>query len=216
MSITLSTLSSDISVGALVTITFDTAKNTSEGGISGRKAMRTQAIRKYMLSTLPGDDSEEFQELVLSLLGHRYPFAMRDWTSYTFTDELLEWTVNGSLTTTTARLRKLFQPASGSLYYYQRILVPDLSEVGLTITLNDAPLPSGVYATIVDPGIISLNTALVSGDRLKASGQYLIPVCLVDDPSATIVAGNSNGEVLYTFKNVRLEEILEDELTTYL
>lgn len=211
MSINLAKLPADISVGALVTYTFDTAKNTSEGGISGRKAMRSQAIRNYMVTTLPGTASEEFQKIALSVLGQRYPFAMRDWTSYQLDDEsqpFSEMTVVGG--STHVPLYKTFEPTTGAFSYQQRILVPDTSDVPMVFELNGSPNTP----TIIDPGIAVVGSVLTGSDDFRiVSGQYLVPVCIVDHPAATIVGGRDpNGLVLYQFRDVRLEEILENEL----
>jgi hypothetical protein len=211
LSIDLPVLPASIAQGAMVTYTFDTAKNTSESGVSGRKAMRDQVIRNYMVSIAPGPDALEFQNILLAIRGQRYPLAMRDWSSYKLNNELLAWSHSISPAgSTIAPLRKLFQPGTGAFYYYQRILIPDESEVSLSFTINGSPLPGGVVATIYDPGYVSLNTSLSPGDQLKVSGQYLIPVCLVDNPSGTIIRGKPSQ--LMSFDSLRLEEILEAEL----
>lgn len=206
MTISIPVLPTDIAVGATVTFKFDTAKNTSEGGISGRKSFRSQVIRNYMLSIGNGDASEEFQRIVLSLLGQRYPLALRDLMSFTMEDEELDWTAHAS--TTTAPLRKLFEPATGDLFYYQRVLLLDGTP---TFKLNGVALPGGVTATIVYPGIVSLNTVLGNSplDVLTVSGNYFVPVCIVDDPASNIMRGP---DVLFAFESVRFEEILEAEL----
>ncbi len=203
MAISLPVLPADITVGATVTYDFDTAKNTSEGGISGRKSMRTQVIRKYILTIGPGAASVEFQKILLSVLGQRYPLALRDWTSYTLTDEPLAWTANGG--STTAPLRKQFAPATGGYSYYQRILVPDTSSVSLTFKKNGSP----VTPSIVAPGIASFGSTFSGGDTLTVSGQYLVPVCIVDMPAAVIKSGPA---AIFDFESVRFEEILENEL----
>jgi hypothetical protein len=206
MAFDLARLPDSISTGALVTFTFDTAKNTSEGGVSGRKSMRTQVIRNYMVSIPLAADAQEFQAILLSVLGQRYPFAMRDPTSFTLTEEpLTDFTVVGS--TTHVPLYKTFAPSTGVLSYKQRILVPDTSEVPLVFELNGSP----VSPTILDPGIAVVGSVLTGGDDFRiVSGQYLVPVCLTDQPAATIDRGPINN-VLYSFHDVRLEEILENE-----
>lgn len=207
MSISLARLPDDIAVGALVTYTFGTAKNTSEGGVSGRKSFRSQAIRNYMVSVAPGPAAVEFQKILLSVLGQRYPFAMRDPASFTLSDEpLTDFTVVTG--TTHVPLYKTFQPAAGSRSYQQRILLPDTTEVPLVFSLNGSP----VTPTFIDPGIAVVGSVLTEDDDLRiVSGRYLIPVCIVDNPSATIQRGPLT-DVLYGFQDVRLEEILENEL----
>jgi hypothetical protein len=210
MSINLAKLPDSIAVGALVSFIFDTAKNTSEGGISGRKSMRSQVIRNYMVSVAPGDDAVEFQKIVLAVLGQRYPFAMRDPTSYTLSDEpLTDFTTVGG--TTHAPLYKTFEPLTGARSYQQRILLPVTSispDIPLTFSLNGSP----VVPTIIDPGIAVVGSVLSGSDDLRiVSGEYLVPVCILDAPAATIQRGPIT-DVLYGFQDVRLEEILENEL----
>lgn len=213
MSINLAILPASIAVGATVSYTFDTAKNTSEGGVSGRKSMRSQVIRNYMVSIAPSPDAVEFQKILLSVLGQRYPFAMRDPTSFTLSNEpQTDFTTVGG--TTHVRLYKTFAPGTGALSYRQRILVPDLpsgspdNSVPLVFTLNGSPNTP----TILDPGIAVVGSVLSGGDDLRiVSGQYMVPVCILDNPSATLERGPLN-DILYSFQDVRLEEILENEL----
>jgi hypothetical protein len=209
VTISLARLPDAIATGALVTFTFDTAKNTSEGGVSGRKAMRTHVVRNYMVSVPLAADAAEFQNIVLSCLGQRYPFALRDPTAYTLSNEPqsdADYTTVGG--TTHVKLYKTFQPSTGALAYRQRILVPDARDVPMVFSLNGTT----VAATIVDPGIAVIGSVLSGTDDLRiVSGQYLVPVCLVDMPAATIQRGPLTN-ILYTFDNVRMEEILENEL----
>lgn len=207
MSIDLARLPDDIAIGALISYTFDTAKNPSESGIKGRKSMRSQVIRNYTVSIAPGESAEEFQSILLSVLGDRYPFAMRDPTSFNLSDEPLTdfTTVGGS---THVPLYKTFTPVTGSRSYRQRILIPDITEVPLVFSLNGSP----VTPTFTDPGIAIVGSVLTGGDDLRiVSGQYLTPVCIADTAAATINSGPYL-DAIFGFQEVRFEEILENEL----
>lgn len=216
MAITLSTIRSGILMGALVTPTFDTAKNPSEGGISGRKSMRDEVIRNYMLGILQGAPAIEFQEVLFSMLGERYPFAVKDWANnYKVANEPLAWTAGVS--TTTAPLIRKFTPSTGSLSFTERVLVPDTTDVPLTVKYNGNALPhGGVSFTVSQPGIIVVDTVLSGMDTLTWSGEYLIAVFVDGDASYEIVDGlDSTGDILFEFKSVRLKQCLEAELTPY-
>ncbi len=206
MTINLAKLPLMIGVGAQTTYMFDNIVTPSESGINARKALRTNCIRNYMVSIGP-DDADEFQNILLAHVGGRYPFAMRDWSAYIFTDELL------THDTTTAPLERTWAPSTGTRSVTQRILIPDISDVPLTVKVNGSPPTSGSWS-VIDPGIIHFSPSIGAFDVVTASGQYLTPVCLLDNPTANIYRGPDAGssKTLYAFPDIRLAEILEAEL----
>ncbi len=196
-----------IGVDALVAITFDTVVNPSESSVSGRKSMRLEPLRNYTVTIGP-NDSPAVQEIYTGLLGERYPVAIRDWTSYAYTDQVLAWTVTAT-DQTTAPLRRKF--VAGSRTVYERILIPDETEVPTIIKINGFTPGTGVIVNIVDPGEIVINYALSPGDVVTASGQFYRAVCFVEDLTATVRGRAPDGTVLYTYNDVRLRQIPEAE-----
>jgi hypothetical protein len=198
-------ISNEIASGAQVSYTFDVAKNTSEGGISGRIAMRP-IVRNYMISPDFGQ-SNEMVKMVMATRGARYPMVIRDYANnYQLTDETI--THSG----TTATIGRTWAPSTGSLSVYERILYVDQTEQTFTVKVNGTPLslsPAGF--TLGDFGRITI-PGLVDGDTVTVSGQYCVPVCFVDTPTTTIVLSRS-GSTLHQFSDIRLEQIFETELT---
>lgn len=208
MTVSLTLLPKSISASAQVTFTFDVAKNTSESGVSGRKAMRP-VIRNYMATVSP-EDSAEMQAIIMATFGARYPFAMRDYSNYQLTDEVLTHSSG------VAKLGKTWAPATGSLSVYERILVPDTSETPLVIKVAGSP----IAYTVADFGLIS--GSFSDGDTVTATGQFLTPVCMVDQPSATMYTSHAPllittgvpvvNTTTYQFADMHLEQIFENEL----
>jgi hypothetical protein len=200
MTTSLTRLSYEIASGAQVTYTFDVARNPSESQISGRIAMRP-ILREYMLSVHTGQSSE-MVKIIMALRGARYPLAMRDYAdNYQLTDEVIPHT--GEVAT----IGRTWAPATGTLSVFERILYPDTTETDFVVKVNDVVSPSPSFS---DFGKITI-AGLVDGDVVTVTGQYMIPVCLVDNPSTTIIT-NSNGTTLHRFSDIRFEQIFENEL----
>ncbi len=194
-------LSNEIVSGAQVTFTGDVARNTSEGGISGRIAMRPVKL-EYMLSVSPSQ-SQEMVHIIKALRGQRYPLALRDYAdNYILDDE--EIAHIGEI----AKIGRTWEPDTGDFSVYERILLIDQSEVEFVVKVNGG-IPSPA-PTFDDYGKINI-PGLADDDTVTVSGQYLIPVCIVDSPSTTIIK-NQNGETLHRFSDIRLEQIFEAEL----
>jgi hypothetical protein len=211
VTINLAKLPRGVGVDAMMNVTFDNQNNPSESGIVDTKIIRQNPVRNYMVSVGP-NDAAEFNKIHLSHFGSAYPLAMRDYTSYQFNNDILAWTAETDITV--APLRKLFSPSTGVRTLYERILVPDESEVPLIIHINGFSPVTGVSWIIQDPGIIVINTVLSFGDVVTVvSGQHLTPVCLTDDPAATVKLGKGpSGNPLFIYPDVRLRQILEAEL----
>lgn len=195
-------LSNDLVSGAQVTFVPDVARNPSEARISGRIAMRP-VIREYMLSIYP-KHSEEMVKIIMATRGARYPLSLRDYAdNYILDDEEIPHTG------TTATIGRTWEPATGTLSVFERILLVDESETSFVVKVNGG-IPSPVNWSFVDYGKISI-PGLTDEDVVTVSGQYLIPVCIVDSPSTSIIT-NSNGSTLHKFSDIRLEQIFEAEL----
>ncbi len=200
MTITLSKLSYDIASGAQVSYNFDVARNPSESGISGRIAMRP-IKREYMLS-VGLNRSQEMVKIIMAMRGGRYPFALRDYAdNYQLTDEVIPHTSGVAL------LGRTWAPATGSgISVFERILVPDTTETSFVIKKNGSPA-SYTFSNFGQATVSGLS----DGDTCTATGQYMVPVCIMDAPSTTIIT-NSNGATLHRFSDIRLEQIFENEL----
>lgn len=209
---TIATLPIGVGIGALVAITFDTAVNPSESSVAGRKSMRLEPLRNYTVTIGP-DDAPAVQEIYTAMLGEHYPVGIRDWTSYAYTDEVLAWTVTET-DVTTAPLRK--KSTAGGRTVYERILIPDETEVPTLIKINGFVPGTGVTWDIVEPGEIVIHQALTPGDVVTASGQFFRAVCFVEDLTATTRGRSSDGSVLYTYNDVRLRQIPEAEYRAFI
>lgn len=195
-------LSNDLVSGAQVTFVPDVARNPSEARISGRIAMRP-IIREYMLSVYP-KHSEEMVKIVMATRGSRYPLSLRDYAdNYILDDEEIPHTDEVAL------IGRTWEPATGTLSVFERILLIDESETPFVVKVNGG-IPSPALYTFEDFGKINI-TGLDDEDVVTVSGQYLIPVCIVDSPSTSIIT-NHNGTTIHRFSDIRLEQIFEAEL----
>lgn len=193
-------LSNDIATGAQVTFVDDVARNPSEGRISGRTAMRP-VVREYMLSVSPAQ-SLEMQKIIMTLRGARYPLTLRDYfDNYVLDEEVLPHTSE------TVEIGRTWTPATGSFPtpYFERILFIDESETDFIVKVNGS-VPSPAEYTFEDYGKINI-PGLEDTDTVTVSGHYLMPVCIVDSPSATIISKS-----IQRFSDIRLEQIFEAEL----
>jgi len=202
MTTTLTRLSYEISTGAQVSYDFDVAVNPSESDIAGRIAMRP-VKREYMLSVSPSQ-SGEVVKIIMALNGARYPLVLRDYAdNYQLTNEIIPHTG------TVALIGRTWAPATGTLSIFERILYPDTQETPFVVRVNGA-VPSPDTHTLSDFGKINI-PGLVDGDVVTVTGQYLIPVCIVDAPSTTIIT-SSGGVTLHRFSDIRMRQIFENEL----
>lgn len=199
-------LSNDLVSGALVSFVHDVVRNPSEGRISGRIALRP-VVREYMLSVAP-KHSDELVHIVMATRGARYPIALRDYANnYILDDEEIEHEDE------MATIGRTWEPATGNLSVYERILLIDQSETPFVVKVNGA-VPSPANWTFEDYGKINI-PGLVDDDVVTVSGHYLIPVCIIDQPTTSIIT-NSNGSTLHRFSDIRLEQIFEAELEALL
>ncbi len=202
MTTALTRLSYEIAAGAQVSYDFDVAVNPSESGISGRIAMR-EIQREYMLSVAPSQ-SLEMVKIIMALNGGRKPLALRDYAdNYQLTDEVI------THTGTVALIGRTWAPATGGLSVYERILYPDTTERAFVVKVNGATNSPDTH-TLADFGQINI-PGLVDGDVVTVTGDYLIPVCIVDAPSTTIIT-SSSGVTLHRFSDIRMRQIFETEL----
>lgn len=198
----------DVAAGAEIDITWSTAKATSEGGITGRKTRRDDPIRIFHIDIGP-EEVAELRKIYLSGAGPRWPVGIRDWSDYEFTDEVLEYTQDTSFTY--APLRKLYQPATGSRSFHQRILLPDQTEIPLTIKVDGTPLDVSDW-TLTDFGIVTIdNSLLPTSAEITASGRFVYPACFAEDMMTLIV--HEQKAKTFGINGLQLEEILEAELT---
>lgn len=199
-------LTNDIASGAMVSFVHDVVRNPSESRISGRIALRP-VIREYMLSVAP-QHSDEIVKIVMALRGARYPLSLRDYASnYILTDEEIPHT--GEVAT----IGRTWEPATGDFSVFERILLIDQTETPFVVKVNGA-VPSPANYTFEDYGKINIPN-LQANDVVTVSGHYLVPVCIVDQPTTEIIT-NSNGTTLHRFSDIRLEQIFEAELEAIL
>lgn len=197
MTVNLPRIPDAIAANATVTYVADTAKNTSESGVSGRKLMRP-LLRNYVITVSP-DYADEMQAIVMTA-GTRYPIAMRDPAANKIVNEEALIALGGA----TATVGKTWSPSTGNLSVFERVLVFDGS---VLIKINGTAATSGA-AVVGDYGVITLSPALTPGtDSVTVSANYLMAVCMLDSPSA-----NAFGPGQYQFHDMRLEQIFAAEL----
>ncbi len=162
-----------------------------------------QIMREYMLSVAPSQ-SLEVVKIIMALNGGRKPLALRDYAdNYQLTNEVI------THTGTVASIGRTWAPATGGLSVYERILYPDTTERAFVVKVNGA-VPSPDTHSLADFGKINI-PGLVDGDVVTVTGDYLIPVCIVDAPSTTIIT-SSSGVTLHRFSDIRMRQIFENEL----
>ncbi len=90
-------------------------------------------------------------------------------------------------------------------------MIPDTTERAFVVKKNGVSISGASPAaySISDTGEIDIS-GLTDGDVVTVTGDYLIPVCIVDAPSTTIIT--SVGGNLHRFSDIRLEQIFEAEL----
>lgn len=197
----------EVSVGAEVDYTSATSVNEGAGGQSGRRSIRQQTIRQFHLTVMP----EESAEVLAINVTHRrrFPCAVRDWSAYTITNEILSHTTDSLYAY--APIRRKIMPATGDRYLHQRILVPDEVETVFQISVNGIAL-NRTYWEFADFGIARIPLGLVTFSPddaiITATGRYMIAACFMDE-SLTVKVHRDG---LISLPDVRLREILEDEL----
>lgn len=201
---TFARLSSTISVGATVTFVDNVIVTPSEALVNARKLL-SPVRRQYMCSPIDPDDATEIQKIIMAHYGRRYPFAMRDWLAYQYTNEVL-----AHESTTLCTLQKVWQPSSGDRIYTERVLIPDETEVATVIKVNGTPLTPVTGWNFANYGKVLLTTPVAGGDVVTVTGQYLKAVVFADNPSATL------NNTFSLFADLRLNEITEAELTQLL
>jgi hypothetical protein len=197
MTVNLPRIPDAIAAGATVTPVPDTAKNTSEGGISGRKRMR-DVLRNYIVTVSP-DYADEMQAIIM-VAGTDKLLCMRDPIANALVNEEALIAADGL----SALVGKTWAPSTGNLQVFERVLIFDGS---VLIEINGVAATSG-HAVLGDYGVITLSPALNPlSDTVEVTANYLRPVCMLDAPSA-----NAFGPGQYQFHDIRLEQIFAKEL----
>lgn len=196
MTVSLTLIPDDLACNATITYVPDTAKNTSESGVSGRTAMRA-ILRNYTVTVSP-EFAEEVQAIVMTV-GTRYPMGLRDPVSNTLEDEPALIAADGA----TALVGRTWAPATGSLSAFERVLVIDGTA---EIKINGVAAAPGT-AVLGDYGVITLSPPLdPDTDDVTVTCDYLQVVCMMDTPAATAFAPGQ-----YQFHDIRLEQIFAAE-----
>lgn len=207
MALSITKVPYDMAIGAEISYAWDVVTNVSEGGINTRTSKRATPIRNFTLTIGP-DDALELRSVYLALAGPRWPVGVRDWSDYTLTDETL------TLDSTDATysyypLVKAFAPATGNRTYSQRVLLPDETEVSISIKVNDVA-PSAADWSLQDYGIVRIKNSILSGyDTVTASGQFIYPCCFVDNELPFVI--HDRFAPFLSAQDVQLREILEAE-----
>jgi hypothetical protein len=205
MTITAFTVIPDsVAVGAQVVFIPSTAKNLSESGNTGRKLLRP-IKRNYMVAISP-DDSDEMQAIVMAARGDRWPIAIKDYGAFEVTDEECQLDdLTGDYL-----MGRTWAPITGTLSYFERILVPE----SITVLHNGSPATTGSYH-LADFGRIVFSPSISTGDTVSITGTYLKPIALLDPATANIF-GSVGGVPQYQFTQMRFEELFEAELVDLL
>jgi hypothetical protein len=198
MTVSVIKLPSSLGVGAQVTFTDSTAKPVSESGNTSRKSLR--GIKRNYTCAVSPDDALEVQKIVMAIRGSRWPLAISDPFGNSFSNDLLDIDASGK-----ALLGRRWTPATGSLEFFQRVMIPDGA---IVFELNGSP----ATPTVNDYGVVDFGVTLTPGsdEPVAVGGKYLTPVCLMDNVSATAM-GAMGGTLVYQFSDIRLEEIFETE-----
>jgi hypothetical protein len=195
-----------IAGNAEIDITWASSITTSEGGVTGRRALRKQPLRQFTITIGP-DDVLTMIGIYNASYGPRYPVALRDWSNYQFANQVLSPAVGGgyqlSQTWTPSSVYS-FSSFSNSESFTYPVLLPDQSEVPLQIFVNGTP----TGFTLNDYGIVTG----VGGGTITATGEYLVPCCFLQD-SLTIkqITGS-----IASMEDIQLREILLTDLQTLL
>ena len=199
-----------VSTGAEVDIVSVTAINPGVGGISGRLAVR-QPMRQFTCNVGPNDTPAV--RAIHYTHRRRWPVALRDWGDFIFDDEDLVYSADGS--DFLAPLRRLIQPAPGTRYFHQRVLLPDEIEVPVVLKVDGIALDRSMW-TFDNYGIARIpNTHIASGATLTWSGRALVPVCFLDDTLSIQINVQQTSSTEYgvqSIPQIRFAEILEEEL----
>jgi hypothetical protein len=201
---------------AEVDITWATSVPTSEGGIASPKGLRKIPQRQFHLTIGP-EDVLTMRSIYLAANGPRFPVALRDWSNYQFSNEILVWLLQSG--NTYAQLSQTWQPTSTYSFaatsrfesFTYPILLPDQSDVPLVVSVNGTPLAGGAW-TLKDYGVVEISGTLSSSDSVTASGEYLVPARFMSD-TMTIKQITGNTAAIDSFE---LREILLSELQTSL
>jgi len=201
-----------VAVGASIDIVTVTAVNPGVGGVSGRLAVR-QPLREFTCTVGP-DDTPAVRAIHYTHR-QRWPVALRDWGDFIFEDEALVQAVSGS--DYLAPLRRLVQPAPGTRFFHQRVLLADETDSDFPVVLkvNGVALSRSDW-TFDNYGIARIpNTHISGSDTLTWSGRALVPVMFVDGTLSVQVNVQQESATLYgvqSIPQVRFQEILEEEL----
>jgi hypothetical protein len=105
----------------------------------------------------------------------------------------------------------LIQPAPGTRYLHQRVLLPDEQDVDVVIKVNGTPISRGSW-TFDDFGIVNMPS---TSGTVTWSGRAFVPVCFLDDTLSVTINVQQQDTSNYgvqSIQQVRFEEIFEEEL----
>lgn len=211
-------LSYEIASGAQVSYDFDVSVNPSEGDIAGRVAMRP-VKREFMLTVSPAQ-SDQIVHTIMALRGARYAFVVRDYANnYQLTDEVLPHTGEVALLGRTWAPSLAVDASTGAettspVSVFERILVIDTKEAAFIVKKNGVSISglSPAAYSISDFGQITIS-GLIDADVVTVTGQYLVPVTIVDAPSSTVITKTGTvGTTIHRFSDIRMRQIFENEL----
>lgn len=199
-----------VAVGAEVDIVSVTAVNPGVGGVSGRYSVRAP-LRQFTCTVGPADTPAV--RAIHYTHRQMWPVAIRDWGDYIFENEVLVYAASGSYYL--APLRRLIQPAAGTRYFHQRVLLPDEIQTPVVLKVDGVPLLRTDW-TFDNYGIARIpNTHLSLGAVLTWSGKALVPVVFLDGTLAVQIHVQQETAAEYgvqSIQQVRFGEILEEEL----
>lgn len=192
----------DVAPNASMGAQFKTSIIQLRGGGEFRQTNWSQPLRSFSVrygARIP-DDLQSLVSFILEVQGNLVAFRARDWSDYTATDEDVAVADGVS---DFYRLQKAYNS------HNRRIL--KILSVGFTVSINDVPLTSDEFCLDVNNGVIIFRDVPTSGDVIKWSGEFYVPVRFTDDIMEVMMFFKDAGRT----ENIGLKEVrLTEDLNT--
>lgn len=178
--------------------TWLTRKVGLKNGIVKRNPQRTRPLYQFSViySKLQDEDHAEVIAAFNACMGGAFGFRIKDWSDFTAVDELLDTLGTGA--EQTLQLAKLY--TFGTRTIARPIRKPVAGTV--TLTADGAPL-----AATIDYTTGEATFTAGSGDIIRWSGEFDVPVCFQDD-ELSFGFEDRNADGFFLTADVGMEEDL--------
>lgn len=184
--------------------------------------VRSQGLGFWRIRKEVTDVAE--RNAVFNLLGSRFGrhvrFRMRDWADFELRDETLVLNASGdAVGQTEIQVTRSYSLAGGGRYVRKitKLVDPavwtderfmDGGAAAFEVEKNGSVL-SGGYSVNWDTGVVTLGTALASGDTLKIkSGLFHVPVMLANDDTEWEIQSAAGDGALWQVWNIDVREVV--------